>query len=39
MNHLRKVSEEIRKKCEIYGCDTKKHRDTCTYVGHKKNKK
>lgn len=39
MNHLRKVSEEIEKKCEIYGCDTKKHRDTCTYVGHKKNKK
>lgn len=36
MNHLRKVSEEIGKKCEIYGCDTKKHRDTCTYVGPKK---
>ena len=38
MNHLRKVSEEIRKKCEIYGCDTKKHRDTCTYVGPTKEK-
>lgn len=39
MNHLRKVSEEIRKKCEIYGCDTKKHRDTCTYVDPKKQDK
>lgn len=39
MNHLRKVSEDIRKKCEIYGCDTKKHRDTCTYVGPKKQDK